>query len=72
MENRPFLVLIMCQPLYKLAQSPKKWTVASVHKKTRSGLLMALQINAPLSLMNIFPICYLTLGLFIHKFGHLL
>lgn len=72
MENRPFLFLIMCQPLYELAQSPKKWTVASIYKRTRSGLLMALKINAPLSLTNIFPICYLTLGLFIHKFDHLL
>lgn len=42
MENRVILVLIMCQPLYELAQSPKKWTVASIYKKTKSGLLMAL------------------------------
>lgn len=27
----------MCQPLYELAQSPKKWTVASIYKKTGSS-----------------------------------
>lgn len=36
MENRPILALIMCQPLYELAQSPKKWVVASIYKKNQA------------------------------------
>ena len=41
MENRPFLFLIICQLLYKLALSAKIRTVASIYNKTMSGSLMA-------------------------------